>query len=106
MLYGPCVTCVYFMSNLFSVLSSQYFEKVFACGFIILFLCPFCFVVAAFICVLYIYDLFHILLLPLQTYGSMEVCVYIHVEEIYMTSYTLTPHQLLRYLEPVKLIIG
>jgi len=47
------------------MLYSQYFEKVFACGFITLFLYA-----------LYLYDLFRILLLPLQTYGAMEcVCV-------------------------------
>jgi len=26
---------------------------------------------------LYLYDLFHTLLLPLQTYGSMYVCMYV-----------------------------
>jgi len=45
-----CMDLVYYMYILcqtFFVLSSQYFEKVFVCGFIILFLCCFCFVVAA-----------------------------------------------------------
>jgi hypothetical protein len=66
------------MSKLF-VLSLQYFEKVFVCGFVFR-LCCFCFLVAAFICVLYLCDLLHILLLPLKTYGSMEcmyVCMYV-----------------------------
>jgi hypothetical protein len=48
LLYGPCITCVYFMSN-FSLISLQYFENVFVCGFVGLFLCCLCFVVAAFI---------------------------------------------------------
>jgi len=39
-----------FHVKLFFVLPLQYFEKVFVCGFVILFLCCFCFVVAAFIC--------------------------------------------------------
>jgi hypothetical protein len=41
--------------KLFFVLSSKYFEKVFVCGFVILFLCCFCFVVAAFICMFCIF---------------------------------------------------
>jgi hypothetical protein len=49
LLYGPCIICVYFMSNFF-VLSLQYFEKVFACCFVAMFLCCFYFVVVAFIC--------------------------------------------------------
>jgi hypothetical protein len=51
MLYEPCIICVYFMSNFF-VLSSQYFEKVFVSGFVILFVC---FVVAESICMLCIF---------------------------------------------------
>jgi len=54
----------------------QYFEKVFVCGFDILLLCCSCFAPSAFISTLpYIHDLFHIQLLSLQTYGSME-CMY------------------------------
>jgi hypothetical protein len=54
------------------MLTSQYFEKVFVCGSVILFL----FCCCIYLYVLYLYNLFHILLLPLQTYGSME-CTYI-----------------------------
>jgi hypothetical protein len=51
---GPCIICVYFMSSFF-VSSTQYFEKVFVCGFIILFLLCLSFVVAAFICIFFIF---------------------------------------------------
>jgi hypothetical protein len=77
-LYNMCIHYV----KLFFVLSLQYFEEVFVCCFLTLFLCCFCFVVSAFICMFCIfYDLFHILLLPLQTYGSMKckytpICIY------------------------------
>jgi ABC-type transport system involved in multi-copper enzyme maturation permease subunit len=45
-LYNLCILYV----KLFFVLSFQYFEKAFVRGFVVLFLCCFCFVVAAFIC--------------------------------------------------------
>jgi len=50
------------------VLFLQYSEKVFVCAFVVLCLCCFCFVLSAFICMLwYLYDLFNILLLSLHT---------------------------------------
>jgi hypothetical protein len=50
------------------------FWKVFVYGFTILFLFSCC---SIYLYVLYLYDVFNILLLLLQTYGSMEyVCVY------------------------------
>jgi hypothetical protein len=52
------------MSNIF-VLSSQYFEKVFVCGFIILRLHFFCFV-APFVCILCIF----------MTYSTSYCCHY------------------------------
>jgi len=47
------------------ILSSQYFENVFVCGFIILFLCC-CFVAAAFICMFRIF----------MTYSTSYCCYY------------------------------
>jgi hypothetical protein len=52
------------MSNFFS----QYFENIFVYGFI-LFLCCCCGCI--YLYVFYLYDLFHIILLLLQTYGSI-----------------------------------
>jgi hypothetical protein len=79
-LYNLCIIYVKL-----SVLSSQYFEKLFVCGLAILFLFCFCFVVAAFICMFfYFYDFFHMPLLPLQTYGSME-CMYEDVFKSFRT---------------------
>jgi hypothetical protein len=78
LLYGPRIICVYFLW-LFFVL--QYFEKS-----IWLWFCHFVSVLVSFCCcciylyVFYLYDLFHILVLPLQTYGSMQsmyVCMYV-----------------------------
>jgi hypothetical protein len=58
------------MSN-FLMLSLLYSENVFVCSFIVLFLCCFCFVDVAFICM---FMTFHILLLPLLLviYEPME----------------------------------
>jgi len=55
------------MSNFF-VLTSQYFEKVFVYDFVILLLRFYCFCI--YLYVLYLYD-FHILMLSLETYGSI-----------------------------------
>jgi hypothetical protein len=63
LLYGPYIIHVYFMSNFF-VLSLQYFEKVFVCGFVVLLLCCFCFVVAALIRMLCIF----------MTYSTTQCC--------------------------------
>jgi hypothetical protein len=54
LLYGPCIICVYFVKFFFG-LSAQYFEKIFVCGFIILFLCCSRSVVAAFSCMFCIF---------------------------------------------------
>jgi hypothetical protein len=68
----------YFLCYLYSIL-----KKLFVSGFDVLFvlLSLFC-CCCIYLYVLYLYDLFHILLLPLQTYGSMEcvcACVCMHV---------------------------
>jgi len=52
--------------KLFLGLSSQNFEEVFVCGFIILFLCCFCSVIAAFICMFSIF----------MTYSTSYSCHY------------------------------
>jgi hypothetical protein len=59
------------LNPFFLILSSQYFEDICVCGFMNLFWCC-----CIYLYVLYLYDLFHILLLLLQTYGSME-CMYV-----------------------------
>jgi len=54
-LYIVCILCV----KLFLCLPLQCFEKVFVCGFVILFLCCFCFVVVAtFICMFRIFVMY------------------------------------------------
>jgi hypothetical protein len=72
-LYNMCI----FYIKLFFVSPLQHFEKVFACGFIVLFLCCFCFVaVAAFICMFCIfYDVLHILVNDKCAY-SLILCWY------------------------------
>jgi hypothetical protein len=51
LLYGPCIICVYYF---------ELFEEVFVCSSVILFLFCSC----IYLYVLYLYDLFHIILLP------------------------------------------
>jgi hypothetical protein len=46
--------CILYV-KLYFVLYLQYFEKVFVCGFVILCLCCFCFVLSAFLCMLCIF---------------------------------------------------
>jgi hypothetical protein len=60
-LYNMCILC----DKLF-FWSSQYFENVFVYGFDTLFLCCFCFVVAAFICMFCIF----------MTYSTSYCCCY------------------------------
>jgi hypothetical protein len=73
LLYGPCIICVYFV-ELFFMLTSQYFGKVFVYDFVILFVFFCC--CCIYLYVLYLHDLFYILSLPLETYGSME-CMHV-----------------------------
>jgi len=75
--------CILYV-KLFVVFSQYFLEKSICLRFHNFFLCCFCFA-GIYLYVLYLYDLFHILLLPLQTYGSVEcmyvckyVCVYIY----------------------------
>jgi hypothetical protein len=67
----PCIICIYFMAKFMCYLytdSKKYLPVV----------SSFCFCVVLLRCcriylyVLYLYDVFHILLLPIQTYGSTE----------------------------------
>jgi len=80
LLYGPCIMCVHFVSNYF-VLSLQNFEKYLVVVLLyyvcVLLLCSFC----IYLYVMYLYDLLHILLLPLKTQGSME-CIYVQCTKI------------------------
>jgi hypothetical protein len=74
LLYGPCIICVYFMSNFFCIFTVFWKS-------ICLWFCHFVSVLFLFCCcciylyVLYLNDLFHILLLPLQTMDPWNVCM-------------------------------
>jgi hypothetical protein len=65
LLYGPCIICVYFMSNFFLYYLHRILKKYLS-------VVSFFFCCSIYLYVLYIYDLLHILLLPLQNYGSVE----------------------------------
>jgi nuclear pore complex protein Nup62 len=79
--YGPVYFTVYFMWNFF-VLSSRYFEKVFVCGFVILFLFS--------CCCIYLYVFLSSSLIPHpivaitslsshEMYVCMYVCMYVYL---------------------------
>jgi len=68
--------CVYFMSKCFFGLP-QYFENVFVHGFDMLFLCCFCFVVAAFICMFCIFTTYSTSYCWFyELMGPRNVCMY------------------------------
>jgi hypothetical protein len=61
LLNGLCIICEYFVKPFF-----MYFEKIFVCGFVVLCLCCFCFVLSAFACMLCIF----------MTYSTSYCCHY------------------------------
>jgi hypothetical protein len=75
-LYGPCIVCVYFGSNSFLCNLYSILKKVFVCGFVIFVFMLLLSCCCIYLYVWYLYDLFHILFLSLQTYGSI-VCMYV-----------------------------
>jgi len=71
MLYGPFTAYLYFMLKFLS-----YIHNILkTCLSIVT---SFCFYVVFFCFCIYLFDLFYILLLPLQTYGSMK-CMHVRI---------------------------